>query len=229
MKKISPVIFTSLFVLVAWLVCGLVFAPYEIAGFYYWGGFGFGLLGIAAVCIADLLTSGGKRATTEVNAIPMVYSFGYLAVCLIKNAIFMVLVKGNLNRLLIVLNILTLLVYIMLVFYAVQYRNRLSDQLDLVAEKTANTTEIASLLARLLSQAKDPEVKSRLYSFKEKVDYSSNITQGFTADQENALIERLRSIGSELSSGANKEKLLSEIDEAEQTWNMRNAKVSTIR
>ena len=111
MKKISPVIFTSLFVLVAWLVCGLVFAPYEIAGFYYWGGFGFGLLGIAAVCIADLLTSGGKRATTEVNAIPMVYSFGYLAVCLIKNAIFMVLVKGNLNRLLIVLNILTLLVY----------------------------------------------------------------------------------------------------------------------
>ena len=61
------------------------------------------------------------------------------------------------------------------------------------------------------------------------MDYSSNITQGFTADQENALIERLRSIGSELSSGANKEKLLSEIDEAEQTWNMRNAKVSTIR
>ncbi len=229
MKKIGSVLFTSIIIALAWIICGLVCANYNEPTINYWGGFGFGLLTLVAVIISDFLLRTNGRATLEVNAIPVVYSFMYVIFGLIFNIVFMVKAKDIAWKFLVIGNVLLLIFYVLVIYFANKYRNRVTNQIDLTVSKTMNTVEIGSLVARLLSQAKDEDVKKRLYAFKEKIDYSTNISQGFTVEIEEELLENLRNIGRGLSDGISKEQILSEIDTAEDIWNMRNAKISTIR
>ncbi|RKM55291.1 hypothetical protein D6853_11270 [Butyrivibrio sp. X503] len=229
MKKIGSVLFTCILIALAWIICGLVCADYKVFSLYYWLAFGFGLLILIVVSIANALLKSGSTATYEVNSLPAVYSFAYLLIGLLFNIIFMVQPFVAYKNVLIIVNVILLLLYVLAVSFSARYADRVAGQLDLTAAKTANMAEIASLLARLLSQAKDEEVRKKLYSFKEKVDYSTNISQGFTADLEEELIESLRNIGRGLDEGISKEQILSKIDNAEQIFGMRNAKISTVR
>ena len=229
MKKISSVFFTCIITLVAWVVCGLVLADYGNAGFYYWGGFGFGVLIIVAACVTDLCLRAKNSATVEVNAIPVVYSFVYIVIGLLVNIFFMVKGYGDFKSVLIIANVLMLLAYILVVFYSSKYKNRVSDQIDATVGKTTNTAEIAALAANLLSRATDEDIRKKLYSLKEKIDYSSNVSQRSTAEAEKNMAEKLRNIGEMLSGGSSKEQLLSEINAAEQIWNARNSGITSGR
>ena len=237
MKKIGSVFFTCIMVAVAWLVCGLLFANYESPSFYYWGGFGFGLMVTVAVCLANYVLKSRNKAPIEVNVLPTVISFGYLIIGIAFNVRFMIPMPGIyemqgtgiFEKVLIAANILLLLVFILTIYFASGYKNRVSEQVEIAEAKIANTTEIMSLVARLLSQTKDEEVRNKLYTFKEKIDYSTNVSQSFSVENEEKLMEKLRSIGSELNDGASKERILSDIEDAEKIWNMRNAKISTLR
>lgn len=237
MKKIGSVFFTCIMVAVAWLVCGLLFANYKSPSFCYWGGFGFGLMVIAAVCLANYVLKSRNKAPIEVNVLPTVISFGYLIIGIAFNVRFMISRPGIyemqgtgiFEKVLIAANILLLLVFILTIYFASGYKNRVSEQIEIAGGKIANTTEIMSLVARLLSQTKDEEVKDKLYAFKEKIDYSTNVSQSFSVENEEKLMEKLRGIGADLNNGAPKEHILSDIEEAEKIWNMRNAKISTLR
>ncbi|WP_026505177.1 hypothetical protein [Butyrivibrio sp. NC3005] len=90
MNKISSVIFTCLIALLAWLSCGLIFADFKNAGLCYWGGYGFGIFIILSIIVSYLCLKQRNRASTEVKALPVVASFGYLVIGLIVNAVFMV-------------------------------------------------------------------------------------------------------------------------------------------
>ena len=229
MKKISSVLFTCIIAIAAWLVGGLLCADYGNPTFYYMGGMAFGAITIIAVSVADVLLKSQNRAGVEVNALPVVISFSYMFLSLVFNIVFMVKKQGVHGRELIAINVLLLLGFILSIYFASGYRDRVSAQVELTAAKTVNTTEIVSLAARLLSQADDEDIKKRLYKFKEKLDYSSNISQEFTVDSEEKLMELLRNIGRELSDGASKEQILSDIDSAEKIWSMRTAKTASIR
>ncbi len=211
-----------------WLICGLVLADYDSAGFYYWAGFAFGLISVCVVAASCLLQK-DISATTEVDAIPAIISLGYIAISFILNIIFMIQEDGENNKVLVVLNVVLLLAFILLFYYSCGYKNRVADQLDLTVEKTANTTQIASLVAALMTQVNDPDIKKRLHSFKEKIDYSNNISQNFSLEAEEKLIGELNEIKRSLGDDASKDKVISMIDEAEKTWSMRNSMVSTVR
>ncbi|MCR4788395.1 MAG: hypothetical protein K5888_07410 [Lachnospiraceae bacterium] len=229
MKTIKNELIVCGVLFIGWLICGLVMADYDSAGFYYWAGFAFGLISVCAVAVSCLLQKNGSSASTEVDAVPTIISLGYIAISFILNIFFMIQGDGDNNKVLVVLNILLLLAFILLFYFSCGYKNRVADQLDLMVDKTTNTTQIVSLVAALLAQANDPDIKKRLHSFKEKIDYSPNISQNFSLDAEEKLIGELNEIKQSLGDNASKDKVLSMIDEAEKTWSTRNSMISTVR
>jgi hypothetical protein len=92
-----------------------------------------------------------------------------------------------------------------------------------------NVGEISYQLAGILGSAKDDKVRSRLHSLKEKVDYSTNVSQPFTVDVENRFRDQLSDISKAIIKNETPEEILPLIDAAEQTWERRNSFSSSVR
>lgn len=78
-----------LFVFAAlWAFSILIFTDFEDAGFYYWGGFAFGLIAIILGAIVNLfISSRSNRNTTEIEMIPIYVTAVYVVASVIFNAV----------------------------------------------------------------------------------------------------------------------------------------------
>ena len=91
-----------------WAVSILVFVDHENAGFYYFGGFVFGLIAIVLGALVILfIGSKGGRNTTEIEMLPAYVTAIYVAVSVVINGIFVYLRDGAYNIVIPAVNVMS--------------------------------------------------------------------------------------------------------------------------
>lgn len=229
-KSIRRLLIIELILLVGWCVIVLAFADFNKAGFYFWGGLGFGLMSflVAGVSLLTIKTT-ENESTTEINFIPVYYTAVYLLVSLIINTYFMFRRKGKLNTLLLMLDIFTFIIFVSIKLFTDNYIKRVDKQTRHLADKTNPIIAISSQLAVMISVTTDNDIKNQLLTLKETVDYSTNLTQGFSVDSQNHFLLQLNQIHSMIIENKDKEEIKKKIQEAATSWKIRNSVASTIR
>lgn len=226
-KKISMI---ELLLFISWCVVVLVFADYDRAGFYFWGGFGFGFLSfiVAGVSLLRIKTN-NNRNTTEISYIPVYYTALYLIVAVIINTYFIFRVEGKRNVILVVTNLVLLVAFIAVRLYSEDLVSRVDEQTIHSAEKIRPITSISSQLATILCVTTDPDIKQQVLKLKETVDYSSNVSQGFSENSQNLFLLQLNQIESLIVEHKDKDVISKKIQEATVIWKTRNSVASTIK
>lgn len=226
-KKISII---KLLLFISWCVVVLVFADYDRAGFYFWGGFSFGFISFVVAGTSLLFIKiTNNRNTTEINYIPVYYTSIYLLVSIIINTYFVFRATGKYNIILVVLNLVILIAFITIRLYSDDYIARVDKQTRHSAEKIRPISSISSQLATLLSVTTEPDIKKQLHKLKETVEYSSNVSQGFLVDSQDLFLLQLNQIQSLIVERKDKDEIYKKIQEATVTWNTRNSLASTIK
>lgn len=226
-KRISLI---ELLLFIGWCVVVLVFADYDRAGFYFWGGLGFGFLsfivaGVSLLCIK----TNNNRNTTEISYIPVYYTVLYLIVAVIINTYFIFRAEGKYNVILVVSNLVLLVAFISIRLYSEDFVTRVDEQTRHSAEKIRPITSISSQLATILSVTTDSDIKQQLLKLKETIDYSSNVSQGFSENSQNLFLLQLNQIESLIVEHKDNDVISKKIQEATTVWKTRNSVVSTIK
>ncbi len=226
-KKLSII---ELLLFISWCVVVLVFADYDRAGFYYWGGFCFGLISfVVAGASLLLIKATNNSSTAEINYIPVYYTSIYLFVSIVINTYFIFRATGKYNIILVVLNLLVLITFIALRLYSGDYIKRVDKQTRHSAEKIRPMSSTSAQLAALLSLTTDSDIKKPLHKLKEMVDYSSNVSQSFLENSQNQFLLQLNQIQSLIVEHKSNDEIISKIHEATVTWKTRNSMASTIK
>lgn len=179
----------ELLLFIGWCLVVLVFADYDRAGFYFWGGFCFGVISFVVAGVSLLLIKiTNNKNTTEINYIPVYYTSVYLLVSLIINTLFVFLVTGKYNIILVVLNLVVLVAFISIRLYTSDYITRVDRQTRYSADKISPISSISTQLATLLSITTDSDIKKQLHKLREMVDYSSNVSQAFLENSQNLFL-----------------------------------------
>ncbi|WP_029504924.1 hypothetical protein [Lachnoclostridium phytofermentans] len=219
----------ELLTFISWCVIVLVFADYDRAGFYFWGGFGFGFISYVVAGVSLLLIKkNNNRNTTEISYIPVYYTAVYLLVSVIINTYFVFRVTGKLNVVLVVLNLVIFVAFISIRLYTDGFVARVDVQTRHSADKIRPITSISSQLAIMLSVTTDSDIKKQLLKLKEIVDYSSNVSQEFSENSQKLFLLQLNQIQSLIVEHKDKDEINKKIQEATATWKTRNSVVSTI-
>lgn len=227
---IKKIFIIQLLLFISWCVVVLVFADYDRAAFYFWGGFGFGFLSfiVAGVSLLRIKTN-NNRNTTEISHIPVYYTALYLMVTVIINTYFVFRVEGKFNIILVVTNFVLLVAFIAIRLYSDDLLSRVNEQTKHSAEKLIPITSISSQLATILCVTTDPDIKKQVLELKETVDYSSNISQEFSEKSQNLFLLQLNRIESLIVEHKDKDIISKNIQEAMVVWKTRNSVASTIK
>ena len=231
MKKLNMVLVGEIVLALAWVILALLFQNFQETGFYYWGGFAFGLITFIVIILVTLFwKTKTLRNTTELGYLPVYFGWIYVIVSISVNSKFLMLKgDGPLKKLLVGLNLLLLLIYLFSVYCANKYAERVVAQTEQIIGKTEKSVNLSVQLAGLLSMAKDEDVKKRLYALKERLDYSSNMTQNFTAGYEKEFGDVLHQVEEAIVNGSDQSEIIALVEKAEQLWNIRNAKNSAVK
>jgi hypothetical protein len=207
-----------------------MFIDYDRAGFYFWGGFCFGIISFIIAGISILLIKTTKNDnTTEINFIPVYYTAVFLLISTIINTYFIFQVVGKYNIILVSLNLVVLSIFISIRLYTGDYIARVDMQTRHSVEKIRPMSSVSTHLATLLSLTTDSDIKRQLHSLKEMVDYSSNVSQSFQENLQNQFLLQLNQIQSLIVEHKTKDEIINKIQEATVTWKTRNSLASTIK
>lgn len=232
MNKVKNKIFSIVMLILAllWCVIVLVFVDHSNAGFCYWGGFGFGLAAfLISAGVYWFVNYRSDQNTDEITMIPGFVSSIYVVFCAVFNLVFIYQKDGEYGKIIVAVNVLALLVYSIAIFYLTIYACRIVTQAERIQNKTDQLSMIKTELAIALGICKDADIKRGLLELKQKVDYSDNLSQGITEQEENLFFEQIKELEKCLNNESNKEVILSKIAEAEHIWLIRNSKLATKR
>lgn len=214
----------------SWFVICVAFSDIQDGGFYLWGGLIFGVISFVLAGVSLYLVEiNSNRNTTEINYIPIYYTILFQIVTIIINTYFIFRGNGNLNVIVVVLNSVAIILFISLRLFTEQYVQRVDEQTIYSSKKIASFTAISVKLSTLISIEKDNEIKKKLLEVKELVDYSSNVSQPFSDQQQNLFLLQLNQIEAMILENREKKDVLNKIEEAVIIWNTRNSTVSAIR
>jgi hypothetical protein len=220
----------ELLLFIGWCVIVLAFADYEKARFYFWGGFGFGFLDFVIAGLSLFLIKRRiNRNVAEISYIPVYYTTIFLLVSIIINTYFIFRIAGKFNIILVALNLVILVSFIAIRLNTEGYVERVDEQTKYSAEKLRPVTSISSQLAIILSATTDSDIKKRLLKLKEMVDYSSNVSQGFSENTQNLFLLQLNQLQSLILEHKDNDEINKKIQEATLTWETRNSVISTIK
>ncbi len=213
-----------------WCLVVLVFVDKTGAGFDYWGGFVFGLVAI----IVPLLLSLGmsfrvNRASKEIAMSRVTCSVVYLIFGVIFNGFFVLLKIGDHKALILIVNVLALLAYLVISYFWAAYLVRVTNLSEQISSKAFQITELKNEIGVLLAICKNGEVREKLMALKTKVDYSDNLSQAGTQNEEYLFFNQLKEIEDLIRNKQPDELIINKISEAESTWNVRSAKLTTVR
>lgn len=215
---------------VLWCIVILVFMDHSDAGFYYWGGFSFGLAAFIIVALSSYLVRyHANQNTTEITMIPTFVSVTFVVFSTVFNFIFVYLKDGEYEAAIVVVNVLAIMVYLIVVYYLTRYAARVTETADRIAGKTMQFGKIKTEIAGVLALCSDDDIKKKVLGLKQQIDYSNNLSQEAVAGDEAALYSQIQDIEDLLKNKAEKSAVLSKITEAEETLQIRNSKLTTIR
>ncbi|MCR5417660.1 MAG: hypothetical protein K6E84_01940 [Lachnospiraceae bacterium] len=233
MKNQKFFLFGEIMLGVIWLIAGLIFAHFETFGNsegLYWTGYVCGIVAIAVVCLVTYLWEvRTNAAVVEVGFMSVYFGFIYLFLALACNIVCMAKRYDQGIKVALFINLVLLILYIVMVFYANKNVTRVTGQLEVMAEKTEASGNIKSMMATVLGLAQSETVKQRLRALKEKTDYSDNLSQFFSADKEDEFYDCMTGIKQALLEDRSDDEILSMIDAAEKIWIQRNSLVSSAK
>ena len=229
-SSIKKILIIELLLFITWCIVVLMFIDYDRAGFYFWGGFCFGIISFIIAGISILLIKTTKNDnTTEINFIPVYYTAVFLLISTIINTYFIFQVVGKYNIILVSLNLVVLSIFISIRLYTGDYIARVDMQTRHSVEKIRPMSSVSTHLATLLSLTTDSDIKRQLHSLKEMVVYSSNVSQSFQENLQNQFLLQLNQIQSLIVEHKTKDEIINKIQEATVTWKTRNSLASTIK
>lgn len=214
---------------IIWIIAFLIYQDSPDAGDSYWIAFVFGLIGLVATEISMVLRSKSNSSTLEIGAISIVYTVIFAITNLILNVIFSLSKKNELALVFVIINLAVLLVYAVLIYYSNKYVLRVNGLTDYSADKMVSVSEISKQLAILINMSSDNEVVTELKKLKENIDYSNNVSQNFSRDQEKIFLQKIHSLQNDIADGAEKDIVVSKIRDASVTWGLRNSRVNNIK
>ncbi|MBD5084834.1 MAG: hypothetical protein HDT33_07175 [Clostridiales bacterium] len=163
------------------------------------------------------------RQATEVGALSIYFTIGYVASSMILNTKLVLSGRGGFNISLLLCNAIVNIIYIFLIVYAEKDAQRLSEQLDRTRQKISGPVCISAKLGELLGIAEDSQIRARLLKLKEAVDYSTNITTGATFECERQMERQLDELMHLMTHQEEPSAIQDKIHEAELTWKTRGS------
>lgn len=216
-------------VFIGWILILFLSIDALFQGFYGWAGFCGGILAFV-ILVASLLLwkPDSGRDTTEINAVPRVFTYMYFIVALLANTLFCFMSHLKAPKIIpLVVNVLLTVAFVTVRMSISPYRDHVLRTASYTAEKTRGVVGLSAKLGENMGVAQDKAVKQRLKELKEQLDYSANVSQPFTADLEAIFFSQLDDISRALERHAPTEDVLEKIAAAQLTWNRRNG-VSTM-
>lgn len=179
------------------------------------------VLGIAEICVAGYALYQTENDQTpemsETKGVMYVIVFGFLAILLLLNTVFLFLSDKHIQSV-ILLNLALLSLASVVCIFVKKYITRTSSLIRKQQQKQILTNAIRTQLASLIAKCHDDDVRHTLLSFKENLDMSANIAQA--EDAEKAILDLLTQAEAYLSQDT--EKAISLLDKANELWAERN-------
>ena len=214
---------------IIWVIAFIIYQNSPNIGSDYWIAFAFGLIGIVVAELSIILRSKSNSSTLETGAVSLVYTVIFTIIILALNMFFAFMQKHELAPVFVIVNLIVLFVYGLLIYYSNKYLLRVNELTEYSAEKTGSVADISQQLATLISISNDNEIKKELVKLKEKVDYSNNVSQNFSKEQEEIFLQKIYSLQDDIADGVAKDIVISKIRDASATWGSRNSHVNTIK
>lgn len=211
-------------VFIAWILI-LAFSTAALFHSFY------GVVGFCGSILAFVLSTASlllwkadpERDTAEVNAALPVYTGTYFILAFIANTVFCFMSHLDAPRIIpLVVNALLTIAFVTVRMFILPYRDRVSRTVLHTAEKTRGAVRLSAKLSEIMGMAQDEAVKQRLRELKEQLDYSTNVSQPFTADLEAVFFGQLCDISNAIDQHAPSEDVLKRIDATWITWKKRN-------
>lgn len=227
---ITKILIVETVVAFAWAGMTLIFTDFDTAGFYFWGGF-VGAIVAFLLCIGSLflIQQRDESSMTEINAIPVWISLVYLSLALVVNSIFIFIRDDGPAKPLVISNVVLFVLFFATRMYTENYAQRVEEQAELMTEKTQSVADISARIGIILGMTTDNDVKKKLLSLKEMVNYSTNINHSGTEQIEAQFIAQLRGIEGLIHNRSDKQIILQKIDEASAVWKNRNSIMNMIQ
>ena len=208
--------------LIAW--CAIIFLVGNITklGFYGWLSFLFVPACLAAVLYCTAFYKPIKNDSSAV-ALPIHYSFVLIFLAVVINAAFIFAGVKEAGPFVIAADVLLLVAYLIMALFAYAYLQNLPNKMRKVERNTSFSITVSRELGTLLAQVDNPELHKALAGLKEKVDYSTNSTQG-TYD-EAPILAKLDELKNAVASKGDTEAIKELISDVTTLWKSRNTKL----
>lgn len=188
----------------------------------------FGILAVAISLITVYYYPNNSAGHTEIGVgIPVYSSAVYVLISLVGNSIGMFCYTFSSISTLLTLNLALLVLYVAVTLLAARDLNRLQEKVEIEQYNMTSIRSISSQLGILLATWEDTESKRDLYDLKETVDYSNNLSQDFTNDQEKRFNYELGRLQELQDQNADTEQLRAQIKVLRQIWLSRNANAAS--
>lgn len=235
-KNANSMLLVEILVGTVWLIAMLLFVDFENAESVIWESIAFGFA--AFVGCGFVIAYFAKRARSELVEVaftPITSTWIYLSAMMLFNGfpvLFAYYTGGNMLQyglfelnlsVSLTINLILTAVYAASVIMSGRYYAMVSSNLEESSGRTNNCKIISTKLSVIINECKDKDVQEKLKEFKEKVDYSSNVTSNKAKETEERLILKLDVISNLLRTNAEKEALFSEVEELICLWKNRNS------
>lgn len=225
---------TEIITAIVWLVIMFTNGDWQYGGFCFWAAFAFGLIAFILGAVMILyFTHTIDRDTTEAAYLPFVFTAiftgAYILVALLYNTIFAFKDDDDAMGRFFAINIIWIAIYIVAVLYARKYILRIKETSSKISNRIRPITTISTKLACLVAITTDPAAKQQILKLKESVDYGSNMSQNFSEATEQRFLMQLNELEALIQTNAPADQINTKIQQAQMTWNSRNAMVGSIR
>lgn len=227
--KKNLVLISTVLIGVLWCVLVLLFADFDEAEFYFWGGFTAGILTTAISAVALLLIQMKREAsTTELSYFSMIIVSVYFLIGLFINTIYCILENGDHEKVLVALNLVLLVFFIIAMLFSFRITGRAGALAKTISTRTAPTRNYSGMIAGMLALTTDPAVKAKLLELKKVVDYGTNVSREYAEAVEGQFYQKLIDINNMIGAGVAAGTVNNEIDTAIRLYRARNASMQTL-
>lgn len=224
-KNTRRVLVIMCILMAAWLIVMTAMMNFWLMGAYGWTGLVGGIIGFIISVVSVIMQDNevSSRDTTEVSALPGIFTAAFLTADLVLNTVLCGLYFLN-HRIFIpvALNLVLIVIFIAVRIFADPYKERVEETAAAVGEKVAPSVNFTALLSEISVIAADPEEKAAVRKLQELVSLSPNMSHEFNSQAEETFRQQLMEVKAMTENGADKALILREISEAEKTWRRRN-------
>ena len=209
-KNKNAVIVSGL-LFVVWFTAMISFGTASWLPLNFYTALAFGSFSLTVSLIYLLVFATAKSKTNEIRYIPVVLIMAYLVISLAVNFLFCFYITGI--QTIFFLNVLLLCTAVGGIFFSEKYVRGVERKVGILEDKQSIQKFLSQRVGKAILLSKDEEVKKKLLSLKELVDYSNALSIRASEEIERALCFQFDTLENMLLQGADRAKILERIEE----------------